>query len=276
MSGGGKGKIREVKIFQVDAFTHLPFTGNPAAVVLLEGPADDGWMQKVSMEMNLSETAFLYRESESFHLRWFTPRVEVDLCGHATLASAHILWEEGLLSPNDQARFLTKSGLLTAERKGDWIELNFPSDEIQEPVSARDAEIIEKAIKVKPLFIIRTRFDFMVEVGSEEVVKGLNPEMELFQKLPGRGVVVTSRSASSGFDFVSRFFAPNVGINEDPVTGSAHCFLTPFWSNKLNKIDMIAHQISGRSGIIKVRQKGDRVFLAGQSVTILRGILNLV
>lgn len=273
MSGGRKRKGKGIKIFQVDAFTSLPFTGNPAAVALLEDPPDERWMQKVALEMNLSETAFLYLENEYFNLRWFTPQVEVDLCGHATLSSAHVLWEEELLSPNDQARFLTKSGLLTAERKEDWIEMNFPADETRVPVSPREAEIIRKAIKVNPLFIMRTRFDFLVEVASEELVKGLNPEMKLLQKLPGRGVAVTSRSSSSSYDFVSRFFAPNVGIIEDPVTGSAHCFLTPFWCNKLNKINMIAHQISDRSGIIKVRLDGDRVFLAGQSVTVMRGTL---
>jgi PhzF family phenazine biosynthesis protein len=274
MYGGKKGK--GVRIFQVDAFTHQPFTGNPAAVCLLEGPADEGWMQKVAMEMNLSETAFLYQEEEGFSLRWFTPQVEVDLCGHATLASAHILWEEDLLSPNDQARFLTKSGLLTAQRKKDWIELNFPTDDIREEVSPSEAEILKKALKIQPIKLFKTPVRYLIEVENESIVKGLQPDFELLKGLTERGTAVTSISGSKEYDFVSRYFAPKVGINEDPVTGSAHCSLTPFWSKKLNKNNMIARQASKRGGFLRVRLNGNRVLLAGQSVTIMRGNLSPV
>ncbi len=276
MVRGKKEKIKGVKLFQVDAFTDKPFTGNPAAVCLLEGPADEKWMQKVAMEMNLSETAFLYRENESFHLRWFTPQIEVDLCGHATLASAHILWEEGYLSPKDSARFFTKSGLLTAESKKEWIELNFPTDDVREQVSVSEAEILKKALKIQPRDLFKTRVRYLIEVENESIVKGVEPDFELLKTLPERGTAVTSISGSKEYDFVSRYFAPKVGINEDPVTGSAHCALTPFWSKKLNKNEMVAHQASERGGFLRVRLNGDRVFLAGQAVTVMRGTLNSV
>ncbi|MHB8483468.1 MAG: PhzF family phenazine biosynthesis protein [Nitrospiria bacterium] len=264
-----------LKIFQVDAFTHKPFTGNPAAVCILPAPAEERWMQNIALEMNLSETAFLVREAEGFTLRWFTPLVEIDLCGHATLASAHILWEEDYLKPEEQARFYTKSGLLTADRKNDWIELNFPVEEVQETVSSSESETLVKALKIKPLYLGKSQVRYLVEVGSEEVVKNLHPDFELLKTLSGRGVVVTSRSSSKEYDFVSRYFGPKVGINEDPVTGSSHCCLTPYWSKKLNKKEMIAYQASARGGFLRVRATDDRVSLGGQAVTVLRGELAL-
>lgn len=260
-----------LKIFQVDAFTDKPFTGNPAAVCILPKPRDEIWMQNVAREMNLSETAFLCMQEDGFNLRWFTPTVEVDLCGHATLASAHILWEIGLLTPQEQARFHTRSGLLTAERKEDLIELNFPATP-DEPASAPPE--LRKALGVEFKYVGKSKVgDFLLEVGSEETVRNLELDFSLLKKLPVRGIMVTSRATSAIYDFVSRFFAPGAGIDEDPVTGSAHCCLGPFWSRRLGKNEFIAYQASERGGIVHVRVNGERVYLGGQAVTVLRGEL---
>jgi PhzF family phenazine biosynthesis protein len=257
-------------VIQVDAFTDKPFTGNPAAVCVLPEPADENWMRLVAREMNLSETAFLYRHADGFNLRWFTPAVEVDLCGHATLASAHVLWEDGHLPPHEQARFYTRSGLLTAERKGEWIELNFPAT-LEEP-TAPPPNLLE-ALGVPAKHVGKNKFDYLVEVESEDIVRSMKPNFSLLETVPVRGVIVTSRAVSSEFDFVSRFFAPGSGVNEDPVTGSAHCCLGPFWSRRLNKTEFVAYQASGRGGVVRVRLSGDRVHLGGQAVTVLRGEL---
>lgn len=227
-------------------------------------------MQNVAREMNLSETAFLLRQGDGFSLRWFTPAVEVDLCGHATLASAHILWEIGLLSPNESARFQTRSGLLTAQRQGDWIEMDFPA----EPAKPADAPPeLAAALGIEPRFVGRNRFDYLVEVDSEEAVRIMQPDFNLLRAVPTRGVIATSRADSPEYDFVSRFFAPTVGIHEDPVTGSAHCCLGPFWRDRLGKEELIAYQASARGGIVRVHVRGDRVLLGGQAVTIWRGEL---
>jgi len=257
-------------IVQVDAFTAKPFGGNPAAVCMLPGPRDQRWMQQVALEMNLSETAFLVRQADGFDLRWFTPAVEVALCGHATLASAHVLWESGQLQPTEQARFHTLSGLLTADKRGDWIEMDFPvkADEPAEP-PARLAEGLGLPFQ----YVGRNKFDYIVEVESEAVVRAAKPNFSLLSELPVRGVIVTARSSDNGFDFVSRFFAPGAGVNEDPVTGSAHCCLAPFWAKRLGKIDLLAYQASPRGGVVRIRLNGDRVMLAGQAVTVLRGEL---
>ena len=255
-------------IYQVDAFTDRPFSGNPAAVCLLSGPRDAPWMQNVAREMNLSETAFLRREGEDYSLRWFTPAVEVDLCGHATLASAHVLWETGLLAPGKQARFHTRSGLLTAQRRGEEIELDFPAKPEEPAVPPLELPV---ALGVTPLYTGKSRFDFLVEVESEQVVRTLNPDFSLLKSLGIRGTIVTSRASAAGFDFVSRFFAPSVGVNEDPVTGSAHCTLGPFWGKRLGKGDLLAYQASERGGVVRVKVAGDRVCLAGKAVTVLRG-----
>lgn len=260
-----------VKIIQVDAFTDKPFSGNPAAVCILPEQRDERWMQKVAQEMNLSETAFLLRQAEGFNLRWFTPTVEVELCGHATLASAHVLWEMGYLKPSEQARFYTRGGLLTAERKGDWIELYFPV-EPEEPATAPSD--LAKALGVKPKYVGKNRFDYLVEVESEETLRNLKPNFTLLGTIPMRGVIVTSLSASPEYDFVSRFFSPRAGVNEDPVTGSAHCCLGPFWSTRLNKKEFVAYQASARGGVVGVRLNGKRVYLGGQAVTVLRGELS--
>ena len=257
-------------IIQVDAFTDRPFAGNPAGVCVLDGPAGAEWMQHVAREMNLAETAFLYRRADAYHLRWFTPAIEVDLCGHATLASAHVLWTEGHLAPGDQARFQTLSGLLTADQRGDWIELDFPA----EPASAAapPAALIA-ALGVEPVNVGRNRMDVIVEVATEEEVRAAQPDMSLLATVPTRGVIVTSRSASPDYDFVSRFFAPAAGIPEDPVTGSAHCCLGPYWAERLGKDELVGYQASARGGIVRVRLAGDRVKLRGQAVTVIRGEL---
>jgi len=257
---------------QVDAFTAEPFAGNPAAVCLLPAPRDASWMQAVAREMNLSETAFLVRRpaDDGFDLRWFTPATEVDLCGHATLASAHMLFEDEHIAPGDTARFHTKSGLLTARLDAGWIELDFPAT-APEPIKAPDG--LSEAIGATPVYVGRSRFDLLVEVESEDVVRALQPDFTSIRALPVRGLIVTSRATSPGLDFVSRFFAPAVGVDEDPVTGSAHCCLTPFWASRFGKSEMLARQLSARGGTVRVALSGDRVRLSGQAVTVLRGEL---
>jgi predicted PhzF superfamily epimerase YddE/YHI9 len=257
-------------IVQVDAFANRPFGGNPAAVCVLPEPRDDGWMQDVAREMNLAETAFLHPDNEGYRLRWFTPAVEVDLCGHATLASAHVLWEDGVLPRDRQARFHTKSGLLTADRRGDWIELDFPATP---PAPAPAPPGLAAALRVGTRWVGRSKFDYLVEVDSEDVVRGLKPDLSALARVEARGVIVTSRATTAGYDFVSRFFAPRAGVPEDPVTGSAHCALAPFWSERLGRAEMTAFQASARGGVVRVRVAGDRVVLGGQAVTVLRGEL---
>ena len=257
-----------VPIYQVDAFTEKAFSGNPAAVCILSAPGDPVWMQNVAKEMNLSETAFLHKQKDGFNLRWFTPAVEVDLCGHATLASAHILWETGLLPRTEKARFHTRSGLLTAEYRESGIELNFPAKPEESAVPPPE---LPKALGLNPKYIGKSNFDYLVEVGSEQTLRSLKPDFSFLKTLDIRGTIVTSRASTAGFDFVSRFFAPKVGINEDPVTGSAHCTLGPFWSKKLGKNEFLAYQASERGGVLRVRVVGDRVYLGGGAITVLRG-----
>lgn len=259
-----------LRITQVDAFTDTPFAGNPAAVCLLPAERDEGWMQSVAREMNLSETAFLVRQADGFALRWFTPAVEVALCGHATLASAHVLWEEGHLPATQQARFHTKSGLLTGDRAAEWIELDFPAKRAE---AAPAPPGLAHALGVTPTYVGRNQFDYLVEVDTEAIVRRLTPNHAALAALPVRGVIVTSRATSPGFDFVSRFFAPGAGVPEDPVTGLAHCALGPFWQVRLGKSELTAYQASPRGGIVRVRVAGDRVKLGGKAVTVLRGEL---
>jgi len=258
------------KIAQVDAFTYRPFKGNPAAVCILSRERDADWMQNVAQEMNLSETAFLLRQDDGYNLRWFTPEVEVELCGHATLASAHVLWETGCLGLVAEARFFTKSGMLTANLRDGWIEMNFPAE--PETTASLPPEL-EKALGAGFKYVGKNRFDYLVEVDSEEIIRRISPDFALLRTIPMRGVIVTSLSDSKDYDFVSRFFAPRVGVNEDPVTGSAHCCLAPFWGARLGKKEMIGCQVSSRGGIVKVRPSGDRVYIGGQAVTVLRGEL---
>jgi PhzF family phenazine biosynthesis protein len=272
-SDAGDGSVNNqmgLAIYQVDAFTDQLFAGNPAAVCLLSAPREMHWMQMVAREMNLSETAFLHPENDGWRLRWFTPAVEVALCGHATLASAHVLWETDQLTPTATARFYTESGLLTAERNGSSIELNFPA-KIAVPSEAPAG--LAEALRVEPLAVRRSVFDYLVEVDTETTLRAMKPDFNKLGELPVRGVIVTSRSDQPQFDFVSRFFAPASGVNEDPVTGSAHCSLGPFWQDRLKRSTFRAFQASARGGVVTVRVAGDRVFLGGNAVTVLRGEL---
>lgn len=254
-----------MNIYQIDAFTNKIFKGNPAGVCILPGSADEQWMQDIAMEMNLAETAFIYRSDDGFNLRWFTPETEVDLCGHATLASAHILWETGLLKNEDEAVFFTKSGRLSARKDGEYIILNFPTEK---DMQIETPEELKKSLKVPILYTGQNRMDYIVEVDNEETVRNLEPDLEIMKRLNTRGVIVTSRSANPEYDFVSRFFAPGAGIPEDPVTGSAHCCLGPYWEKRLGKIELTSYQASKRGGTLKLTINGDRVFIGGKAVTV--------
>ena len=227
-------------------------------------------MRHVAREMNLSETAFLVPRDSGYHLRWLTPAVEVALCGHATLASAHVLWEDGHLAEGKQARFHTQSGLLTADRRGDWIEMDFPVKRAE--ASDAPAQLLPALGVAAARFVGRNTFDYLVEVDSEDVLQGLAPDHSTLRKLPVRGIIVTARGGGE-FDFVSRFFAPGSGVDEDPVTGSAHTALAPYWAALLGKNEMVGYQASARGGVVKVRLEGDRVMLGGQAVTVMTGEL---
>ncbi|MGH7516776.1 MAG: PhzF family phenazine biosynthesis protein [Gemmatimonadales bacterium] len=258
------------RITVVDAFTETPFAGNSAAVCILPAARDAGWLQAVAREMNHAETAFLLREGDGWRLRWFTPAVEVDLCGHATLASAHVLWEEGHLARSDVVRFQTRSGLLTAVTRDGWIMLDFPATP---PVAADPPAGLVAALGAPVVAVARTPFDWLVELENEAAVRALDPDLTALARLGGRGVIVTSQASSDGYDFVSRFFAPAVGVPEDPVTGSAHCALGPLWGARLGRHELVGCQASSRGGIVRVTLQGARVHLSGQAVTTLRGEL---
>ena len=258
------------RITQVDAFTNRPFTGNPAAVCILQEPEPDWWMQDVAREMNLSETAFLIPHEEGYDLRWFTPIAEVKLCGHATLASAHVLWEDGVHPAGEPIRFHTLSGELTATRQDDWIELDFPA---QPATEAPAPEHLAAALGVEPVWVGRGDTDWLVEVADEKTVRTMQPDFGALRRVEARGVTVTAVATGSTYDFVSRFFAPRVGIDEDPVTGSAHCALGPFWSARLDREELVGYQVSPRGGRVRTRVAGDRVILGGQAITVLRAEL---
>lgn len=260
-----------MKIYHVDAFTAIPFRGNPAAVCILDAPRSDDWYRGVAAEMNLSETAFLLPRSDGYELRWFTPQTEVTLCGHATLASAHVLWEEGFLSPAREALFHTQSGLLTITQVNGWIHMDFPARKITG--IAPDPEL-NRILGLNPCYTGQFATPqgnlYLVEAASPDIVRGLAPD---FTKLStkARAVAVTARSGEPDYDFISRYFAPMVGISEDPVTGSAHCCLAPYWGQKLGKTVMIGFQASARSGMVGCEWRDDRVILKGQAVTVFRG-----
>jgi len=259
-------------IIQVDAFTDKPFSGNPAAICVLAEPREDAWMQNVAMEMNLSETAFLVRRDDGWGLRWFTPVSEVMLCGHATLASAHVLWEEEYLAPSTQARFHTLSGLLTADRVDGQIELDFP----MQPLSpADDAQGLSAVLGVEVACLRDAEWTWLVEVSEPSTLRGLSPDFEALRRYPRGSAIVTSRSDDLSYDFLSRFFVPGLGINEDPVTGSAHCALTPYWRDRLGKNVMVGYQASARGGVVGVTMDEGRVKLRGRAVTVLRGELRV-
>ena len=258
--------------FQIDAFADGPFRGNPAAVCLLREPRDPEFMQRMAAEMNLSETAYVWPagdDAERFHIRWFTPEVEVSLCGHATLASAHALWHSGRAS-GELVRFQSASGELRARRDGDLVELDFPR---REATRATPPPSLIEALGAMPVFVGQSgERDYLVELDDEDSVRQLRPDLAMLQQVDARGVIVTARG-SRGFDFVSRFFAPASGVPEDPVTGSAHCTLGPFWSARLRKDDLVAYQASARGGTVRVRVRGDRVLLAGKAVLVVAGRL---
>ncbi|EDX86919.1 phenazine biosynthesis protein PhzF family [Synechococcus sp. PCC 7335] len=271
-----------LKIIQVDAFTDRPFAGNPAAVCVMDEPIEESLMQAIAAEMNLSETAFLSPIEDGYSLRWFTPATEVDLCGHATLASAHVLWSEGYLVSAEVARFKTKSGWLSATKKGSWIEMDFPA----QPVTVTSyvaPELIKSLCCGGDIrTVARNDINYLIELRSEEVLRTLAPDFEAVRKLPVHGVIVTATADSDEYDFVSRYFAPAVGINEDPVTGSAHTSLAPYWQEKLGKSNMTAQQLSKRGGTVRVQCKvpdsntapvssENRILLSGQAVTTLEG-----
>jgi len=255
-----------IPLLQVDAFTDRPFRGNPAAVCLLDAPRDDAWMQAVAAEMNLAETAFVVPLGDDFGLRWFTPTLEVDLCGHATLATAHALWETGRLAHDRDARFETRSGRLTASRRDGLIELDFPAT----PADAAPAFVasLAEALGAEPAWAGRSIFDLMAVFGTAADVRALVPDMVRLAELPARGIIATAPADDGVHDFVSRFFAPASGVPEDPVTGSAHCALAPYWAERMGKVRLLGYQASARGGTVRVEHAGARVRLAGRAVTV--------
>lgn len=261
---------RPTPLFHVDAFTDRAFAGNPAAVCVLDEPRPDAWMQGLAREMNLSETAFVAREADAFSLRWFTPTVEVDLCGHATLATAHVLWETGLLAAAAPGHFATKSGVLVARRRSDGVELDFPARPVQETEAPPG---LEAALGARPIRVARNADALLAEFATVDEVRGLRPDFAAMRALPAWAIMVTAPGGATEHDFVSRFFAPAKGVDEDPVTGSAHCSLGPYWSARLGKTELSAFQVSARGGRLRVRVAGDRVFLVGRAVTVARGEL---
>lgn len=258
-----------MKLYQVDAFAGAPFKGNPAGVCVLGGPAGEQWMQDMAMEMNLSETAFLHPAEGGYNLRWFTPKAEVSLCGHATLASAHVLWETGELAEEAAAVFFTKSGRLAAEKEGGRIVLDFPAREYGIAENGAD---VARALGANVLRLAKARNNevYLAELNDEAAVRSVCPDMEAIVRAGIRGVIVTARAESAAYDFVSRFFAPLIGIPEDPVTGSAHCFLGPYWRDMLGKPAFTARQVSRRGGELRVEVRGGRVRIGGTAVTVFK------
>jgi len=253
----------------VDAFTSRAFRGNPAGVCLLAAPAPAEWMQLVARELNHAETAFVWPLESGFSLRWMTPTTEVELCGHATLAAAHALWDSGALPPHESAHFQTLSGGLSARQVGEWIELDFPAEVAEEAVPPLD---MAGLLGAAPLWVGKNRLDYLVELASAAQVRALSPDLSRFGPLGLRGVIVTA-AGDGGYDLVSRGFFPNIGIPEDPVTGSAHCALAPYWAAKLGRRELSAYQASARGGELRLRLDGQRVKLLGQAVTTLRGFM---
>lgn len=263
---------KTIPLFQVDAFTRQPFSGNPAAVCLLDSPRDKTWMQSVAAEMNLSETAFVQRAATGFELRWFTPTTEVDLCGHATLATAHVLWQQDYLAKQEQAEFHTRSGLLVARKNNDKITLDFPgtpTKPIETPAGLLAALGLTKAK------VFSNQVDYLVQLDDAATVRDLEPDFVALANIETRGVIVTALSDNNNYDFISRFFAPAAGIPEDPVTGSAHCTLAPFWAEQLQRNTLRAYQASPRGGEIEVELQDERVYLTGNAITVFEGVLHV-
>ncbi len=267
--------LKTIPIWQVDAFADQPFTGNPAAVCILESFPSDEWMQSLAAEMNLSETSFIVPTGEPnrFHLRWFTPATEVDLCGHATLAAAHTLVEQNLVDVNDPILFQTRSGELTCNQSGARITLDFPSTPARDDVDSSTSNAVLASLGLNDAIVLQTKFDLVVVLGEAEIVRTLRPDFNAMNQIETRGIMVTAPSNTSGVDFVSRFFAPRCGIDEDPVTGSAHCCLAPYWGERLSKTTLVGYQMSARGGTVFCEVAGDRVLLTGSAVTVLEGRL---
>ncbi|MDZ7314864.1 MAG: PhzF family phenazine biosynthesis protein [candidate division KSB1 bacterium] len=259
-----------INIYQVDAFTKEKFKGNPAVICLLERHADESWMQAFAAEMNFSETAFVLPLEDGFHLRWFTPTTEVDLCGHATLAAAHVLFEIGRLSTGSEAHFHTRSGLLTVRKEGDLYWMKFPSEP---PKPTESSPSLTRIFGAPPIYVGRNRHDMLIHMEDPQMVTDFVPDFYELAEFPVRGIILTSRSEDPAYDFISRFFAPRVGINEDPVTGSAHCCLGPYWAQLLGKSSLRAYQASNRGGELLVVVKPDSVLLGGSAVMIFKGEL---
>jgi PhzF family phenazine biosynthesis protein len=260
-----------LRIFQVDSFTDQPFAGNPAGVCVMNEPLSDMQMQNVAREINASETAFLSPQKTGFNIRWFTPTVEVDLCGHATLASAHVLWEQSLVGNNKEILFHSRSGTLHANQEGAWIRLDFPTDQLEKIALLGG---ITEALGVQPVSVHRSgQGGYLVELLSEATVQNLQPNLDFIRKYEFGRVIVTARSESPSYDFVSRFFWPAAGIDEDPANGSSHASLGPYWSKRFGKNDLVGCQLSKRGGTVRVRNRGDRVDILGQAVTTINGDL---
>jgi PhzF family phenazine biosynthesis protein len=260
----------QAELHLVDAFTSSPFRGNTAAVCFPDGPADAVWMQQVAAELKHSETAFLFPEGEKWNLRWFTPEKELELCGHATLAAAFILWETNRVPKDRAIEFTTLSGPLTVKQDADWISMDFPAEPATASMSIPG---LGQALGVEPLYTGRNRFDILVELPLADDVCDLDPDFEALSAIKTRGIIVTAASDIPHVDFVSRFFAPSVGVPEDPVTGSAHCCLAPYWGEKLGKTEMTGFQCSGRGGSVRMTLMGDRVILEGHAVHVFSGKL---
>jgi PhzF family phenazine biosynthesis protein len=258
-------------LFLVDAFADRPFAGNPAAVVLLEASAQADWMQAVAVELNQPATAFVTPDGDGFALRWFTRTAELALCGHGTLASAHVLWESGRLADGAAARFTAGANRLGAIQRNGWVELDFAAEiasAAEVPTGLTEALGVEAARVVR-----RNRYDYLVEVRDEATVRALRPDFGALARVETRGVIVTAPSSTDGVDFVSRFFAPRAGLDEDSVTGSAHACLGPYWSERLGRTELVGRQLSARGGTVRARVAGGRVHLAGLAVTVVRGEL---
>ena len=259
-------------LFIVDAFADKPFAGNPAAICLLDRERDDVWLQALAGEMNLSETAYVLPRADGWGLRWFTPLVEVELCGHATLATSHVLWETGRLKRDEPAIFHTRSGKLVCRSEDHWIAMDFPAEPARE--AALTADLFD-GLGVRPLFVGRNRMDIIACLDSEQEVRDVVPNQLALGRIECRGIIITARS-SGPYDFVSRAFFPSCGVPEDPVCGSAHCCLGPFWHERLGKSELVGHQVSRRGGVVRMKCNGSRVTLRGSAITVLRGELQPV
>lgn len=262
--------MARTKCWQVDAFTDVPFAGNPAAVCWLEVEADPVWMQSVAMEMNLSETAFVRRLGDDYELRWFTPAAEVELCGHATLATAHALWAAGIAANQRPLRFHTRSGVLMCTQAGDFIEIDLPA--LPAHAVSPPGDLLD-ALSIEALLVGRTKYDFLLVLDSPEAVRSCRPDFRKLGQVPTRGVIVTARSDDSRYDFISRTFFPAIGVDEDPVCGSGHCTTAVYWAEQLGKSELLAYQASARGGVVRMRIIGERVILGGQAVTVWEGEL---